>query len=162
MEAGQVVIEGESVVVPPEPGSFSPAELGKMFKALPAIRRWLDQVEEHVKEAAKDPKPFGLKWVEGRAGKKYWVDEAAAKAELIEMGLSAAQVTVEPKLKTPSQIEKIPIIKDQMKKERNKERPPSPIADLYRSPPKSRTLVCVTDEREAAVDAVTLFNPIEE
>ena len=93
---------------PPSVLDMTADDLAAVLLQADMINGWIKAVQEHAhKQATEGNMPTGFKLVDKRAMRK-WKDESDAEdAILIDLGLSLADAMVEPKLKSPAQIEAI-------------------------------------------------------
>jgi hypothetical protein len=90
-----------------------------VFRNRKKIEKFLTDVEEYLENLAREQPIPGLKWVEGRAGNRAWVDEEAAENFCRNQKLKLEERAVS-KLKSPTQIEAL--LKDKLKNVRTRNR----------------------------------------
>lgn len=85
---------------------LSQAKLNDAVARIPLIEAWIEAIQaEAYRQAAEGKEGLDFKLVLGRQGNRRWADEAAAEKRLLEM-VERDKVFTQPKLKTPSQVEK--------------------------------------------------------
>lgn len=93
---------------PVEPDVHCPEQAAKIIKAMPSIKAWLEEFEEHWKrkwtEGADLP---GLKLVEGKKGARQWKDKKAVEDLLASKFRIPAKEMYSQTLITPSAAEKL-------------------------------------------------------
>lgn len=78
--------------------------LGEVLKTAPLVRRFLEAVETKAMAELLDGQAVeGFKLIQGRLGNRKWSNEEEVRGALSELGDS---MFIEPKLKSPAQMEK--------------------------------------------------------
>jgi len=88
---------------PLDPSQLTEEQLVSIFLRLPALEKWIKDVESHVATLAHDHKVTGLKWVSGRLTRKV-VDMVRAVCILRGVGI---EPMAEPKMLGITEIEKM-------------------------------------------------------
>lgn len=113
-----------------------------VFRNRKKIEKFLTDVEEYLENLAREQPIPGLKWVEGRAGNRAWVNEDSADTFLKGQGLKQDD-RYNYKLKSPTQIEAA--LKEKLKNTRTKNR----FEELISRSDGSPVLVPEDDKRAA-------------
>lgn len=91
---------------PPAVSDMTPDDMADVLRDVGVIKDWLKRVEERAHQMARDGEPpTGFKLVASRAT-RHWLDEDDAKQRMNDMGLGEIDIYVEPKMKSPAQMEK--------------------------------------------------------
>lgn len=123
----------------------STEELSHKAKWLGVIEGWCGQIKGDIQrelENGNDVK--GWKLVRGKAKRKWHNTVETQRVMVEEIGLAEADIFVEPKLKTPAQLEKLGVGKEQRKLVKQK------VKELAFMPDGALTIATETDPREAA------------
>lgn len=134
-----------------DPLSYAPKQVWDMLPQIDLIEDWCRRVREfahHEAEAGRcDPR---FKLVATRATRR-WKDEETLVPKLFALGLEVSEIHIEPKVKSPAQIEKT------IGKKRKSE-----IADLIESVSSGTVLAPIDDPRPPVrPEATTEFSVIE-
>lgn len=133
----------EAVAPPslPAPASLPPQVVANLLDHTDMIKKWLDSVEmyaESLLESGVDVP--GYKMVKKRTNRA-WLDRQQT-IDVLEPALGD-DIYVDPKLKSPAQIEKL------MKEQKFDEETISKVSALYHNPDKGKTIVKDVDSRQA-------------
>lgn len=110
----QVAFADLPVEGPPAPAALPPEVFADMLGKLHILEEWAAAMRAHAANELKQGRPIpGFKLVAGRQGNRQWADPEAAAQVLQATGFSEHDIFVEPVLKSPAQIEKLPYAKDQ-------------------------------------------------
>jgi len=142
-EAGIDFAEEEPPAMLPTP--VTTADLAHKMEWVPVIEAWIGNIKADIQRELENGNEVpGWKLVRGRS-KRRWMSEAAVKEKLIdELGLAEADLLVEPKLKTPAQIEKLGVGKEQRKAVK------AAVSELAFMPNGALAIAPSYDPREAA------------
>jgi PHD/YefM family antitoxin component YafN of YafNO toxin-antitoxin module len=142
-EANVDFAEDEPPAMLPTP--VSTAELAKKMEWVPVIEAWIGNIKADVQRELENGNEVpGWKLVRGKA-KRRWVSEPDVVKTLVdEIGIDHSHLFVEPKMKTPAQIEKLGIGKEQRKAVKNA------VKELAFMPEGSLTIAPSYDPRETA------------
>lgn len=127
-----------------------------LWQASPAIRKFLDDVDEYISDRTLAGDTFNgqTKLVQGREGNRAWADEEAADTFLKNQRLKESE-RYDFKLKGPAKIEVI--LKEQLKKPRTASR----FAELVSRSSGKPVAVHVSDKRPAISAAVDLMPDLD-
>lgn len=143
--ACEVVPEGETGII------VSDDYLVNVYRNAKAIRRFLNDVEEHLTARALAGNPAtGTKLVEGRQSNRAWANEDAADTFLRGKGLKLEE-RYKFKLKSPTEMEKVLDIPKQPKRTQTR------WAELVTRSPGKPVLALADDKREAIGAPVDLL-----
>jgi hypothetical protein len=123
----------------------STAELAHKMEWVPVIEAWINNIKADIqRELENGNEVAGWKLVRGRA-KRRWFDTGAVQLKMVsEIGLNDAEIWVSPKLKSPAQMEKLGIGKEERKAVK------AAVKELAFMPSGALTIAPLTDPREAA------------
>jgi hypothetical protein len=126
------------------PRPTSTAELAHKSKWLAVIESWAGNIRADIQREIENGNTVeGWKIVRGKSKRK-WLDSAALQRKMVdEIGLADADLWVEPKLKSPAQLEKLGVGKPQRKLVK------AAVNEFAFMPDGALSLVPVTDPREA-------------
>lgn len=138
----------------------STRELAHKAKWVPVIKAWCNSIEADIQRELENGNEVGedgpeWKLVRGRS-KRRWLDAAAVQKKFNEIGVPDGELWVEPKLKTPAQIEKLGIGRPQRKLVK------AAVQELAFMPPGGLTIAPMTDPREACSAADDAANEFAE
>lgn len=147
------------------PNAQSTTELAHKAKWLPVIEAWCNNIKADIQRELENGNVVGefgepeWKLVRGKS-KRRLIDPVETERVLTEeVGLDAADLYVAPKLKTPAQLEKLGVGKDQRKLVKQK------IGELAFMPNGALTIAPIYDPREpvsAADDAANEFMAVDD
>jgi hypothetical protein len=126
------------------PTPVSTEELAHKMEWVPVIEAWIGRIKADIQRELENGNAVaGWKLVRGRA-KRRWTSEHAVLERLRgEIGLEDDDLWVAPKLKSPAQVEKLGIGKEQRKLVKNA------VGELAFMPNGALAIASVTDPREA-------------
>lgn len=126
------------------PCPSSTAELAHKSKWLGVIESWTNNIRADIQREIENGNAVeGWKIVRGKS-KRRWLDAAGMTAKMVdEIGLAAADLFVEPKLKSPAQLEKMGVGRPQRKLVK------AAVNEFAFMPDGALSLVPATDPREA-------------
>ncbi len=120
------------------------AELNHKSQWLDVIKAWCANLEADIQRELENGNPVGeWKLVRGRANRR-WIDEEATKAGIIALGVEEDDILLPRELKSPAQIEKLGVGKDQRKAVK------AAVSGLAYTPPGKLTIAPAYDPREPA------------
>lgn len=143
------------------PPAISTADLAHKMEWVPVIKAWIGNIEADIQRELENGNDVpGWKLVRGRANRKH-IDEVETVKVLTapDIGLEARDLYVEPKLKSPAQLEKLGVGKEQRKKVKNA------VSALAFTPNGQLTIAPTYDPREAASaldDAANEFASVDD
>jgi hypothetical protein len=156
-EAGADFADDEPPAALPTPKST--AELARRMEWVPVIEAWANSMKADVQRELENGNEVpGWKLVRGKS-KRRWASEDATKKKLTDVGLAEDELFVVPKLKTPAQMEKLGVGKEQRKLVK------AAVRELAFMPDGRLTIAPSYDPREAASaleDALDEFMTDEE
>lgn len=131
-------LDGEELTLA-DADEFSPARRAAVAQNADLIKKWVDAVHARVLRDAMAGEPTpGLKAVEGRKGRREWIDTEEAERFLEDLGASEEEIWLPREMVSPTQAEKI-IPKDKRKK----------MEDLWAQPDGKPALVPADDPKPA-------------
>jgi hypothetical protein len=132
------------------PTPTSTTELAHKAKWVPVIEAWCNGIKADIQRELENGNIVGefgepeWKLVRGRAKRRLIDANETVRVLTEEVGLDGAQLWVDPKLKTPAQLEKLGVGKEQRKLVKLK------VKELAFMPDGKLTIAPMTDPREAA------------
>jgi hypothetical protein len=127
------------------PTPVTTADLAHKMEWVPVIEAWIGNIKADIQRELENGNEVpGWKLVRGKSKRK-WLSEDAVKDKFIdELGLPEDDLLVAPKLKTPAQLEKLGVGKEQRKAVK------SAVKELAFMPNGALTIAPSYDPREAA------------
>jgi len=127
------------------PTPKSTAELAHKMEWVPVIEAWVGNIKADIQRELENGNEVpGWKLVRGKS-KRRWISEVAVKEKFIDdLGLPEDDLLVAPKLKTPAQLEKLGVGKEQRKLVK------AAVKELAFMPNGALTIAPEHDPREAA------------
>lgn len=135
------------------PTPVTTADLAHKMEWVPVIEAWIGNIKADIQRELENGNEVpGWKLVRGRS-KRRWISEDAVKEKFIdELGLPEDDLLVAPKLKTPAQLEKLGVGKEQRKAVK------SAVSQLAFMPNGALAIAPSYDPREAASAAEDAAN----
>lgn len=141
------------------PMPLTTTALARKMEWVPVIEAWVGNIKADIQRELENGNEVpGWKLVRGRAKRKI-MDLGATVVKLTEIGIEERDLWVEPKLKSPAQLEKLGIGKDQRRAVKNA------ISELAFMPMGQLTIAPMYDPREAASaldDAANEFMTVDD
>jgi hypothetical protein len=135
-------------------------DLARKMDWVPVIEAWIGNIKADIQRELENGNAVpGWKLVRGRANRKWMVSEDAIQERLGKVGVPIDALLVAPKLKSPAQVEKLGIGKEQRKAVKNA------VSELAFVPNGALTIAPSTDPREAASaldDAANEFATVDD
>lgn len=126
------------------PTPVTTADLAHKMEWVPVIEAWIGNIKADIQRELENGNEVpGWKLVRGRANRR-WINEPAIINKMGELAIDEASLFVEPKLKSPAQLEKLGVGKEQRKAVK------SAVSELAFVPNGTLTIAPLTDPREAA------------
>jgi len=127
------------------PTPVTTADLAHKMEWVPVIEAWIGNIKADIQRELENGNEVpGWKLVRGKS-KRRWLSEDAVKEKMIdEFGLPEEAILVAPKLKTPAQLEKLGVGKEQRKAVK------LAVKELAFMPNGALTIAPLYDPREAA------------